>query len=137
MIYTPPHCCVSERGSSGAIRCENESGGRDRLWCLNQLLQRDPALFLQRHGHTLGAGDLHLFNHLRGDYEVDFHLATLTAAVSPSPEQAASRRRLVKNRRLAGGNTPLVNRTRQSHSSIALVNRTPLVTRHSFIHALE
>ena len=78
---------------------EGEVGRRDYL---ADLLQRDPALFLERHGkHLLGAGDLRLFHHLRGDYEVDFHLNKLTAAIAPSPEQSASHRRTVKNRRLA------------------------------------
>jgi hypothetical protein len=58
-----------------------ELGEGGRRTYLADLLQRDPALFLERHGGSLGAGDLPLFAHLHGDYEVDFHLSRLTAAV--------------------------------------------------------
>ena len=58
-------------------------------------------MFLERHGHHLGAEHLALFHHLRGDYEVNFHLERLTAAVCPSPAQLSAQHSRASNRRLA------------------------------------
>ena len=64
-------------------------------------MRRDVSLFLERHGHHLGAEHLALFHHLRGDYEVNFHLERLTAAVCPSPAQLSAQHSRANNRRLA------------------------------------
>ena len=68
---------------------------------LEDLVRRDVSLFLERHGHHLGAEHLALFHHLRGDYEVNFHLERLTAAVCPSPAQLSAQHSRANNRRLA------------------------------------
>ena len=68
---------------------------------LEDLVRRDVSLFLERHGHHLGAEHLALFHHLRGDYEVNFHLERLTAAVCPSPAQLSAQHSRASNRRLA------------------------------------
>ena len=68
---------------------------------LEDLVRRDVGLFLERHGHHLGAEHLALFHHLRGDYEVNFHLERLTAAVCPSPAQLSAQHSRASNRRLA------------------------------------
>lgn len=68
---------------------------------LSDLLSRDPAVFLERHGDAVHVAHLALFDHLRGDYEVDFHLRRLAAASSPSETRAAEARRVARNRRFA------------------------------------
>ena len=68
---------------------------------LEDLVRRDVSLFLERHGHHLGAEHLALFHHLRGDYEINFHLERLTAAVCPSPAQLSAQHSRASNRRLA------------------------------------
>ena len=62
---------------------------RSYLW---DLLTRKPAIFLERHSALLEDAHLRVFDHLRGDYEVDFHLARLVESRSPTPAQAAAAR---------------------------------------------
>ena len=71
---------------------------RSYLW---DLLTRKPAIFLERHSTLLEDAHLRVFDHLRGDYEVDFHLARLVESRSPTPAQAAAARRVTRMRRLA------------------------------------
>ena len=71
---------------------------RSYLW---DLLTRKPAIFLERHSALLEDAHLRVFDHLRGDYEVDFHLARLVESRSPTPAQAAAARRVTRMRRLA------------------------------------
>ena len=78
---------------------EMDEDGRRRY--LEGLVRRDPSLFLERHGHHLRAEHLALFHHLRGDYEVNFHLERLTANVCPSPAQQSANQAKAVNRRLA------------------------------------
>lgn len=81
------------------------TGGADdaagRRSYLSGLLQRNPAVFLERHGALLEDAHLRVFDHLRGDYEVDFHLARLKESRSPTPAQTAAARRVTRMRRLA------------------------------------
>lgn len=81
------------------------TGGADdaagRRSYLSGLLQRNPAVFLERHGALLEDAHLGVFDHLRGDYEVDFHLARLKESRSPTPAQTAAARRVTRMRRLA------------------------------------
>ena len=53
-------------------------------------------MFLERHGDAVAVEHLALFDHLRENYEVDFHLRRLAASASPS-----ERRGVARNRRLA------------------------------------
>ena len=71
---------------------------RSYLW---DLLTRKPAIFLERHSALLEDAHLRVFDHLLGDYEVDFHLARLVESRSPTPAQAAAARRVTRMRRLA------------------------------------
>ena len=68
---------------------------------LSDLLKRNPAVFLERHSALLEDAHLRVFDHLRGDYEVDFHLARLMESRSPTQAQAAAARRVIRMRRLA------------------------------------
>ena len=68
---------------------------------LSDLLARDPAVFLERHGCHLVDADLSAFDHLRGDYEIDLHLARVAARLTPSAAQTAAGRGRARNRRLA------------------------------------
>jgi hypothetical protein len=81
------------------------TGGADdaagRRSYLSGLLQRNPAVFLERHGALLEDAHLRVFDHLQGDYEVDFHLARLKESRSPTPAQTAAARRVTRMRRLA------------------------------------
>jgi hypothetical protein len=60
-----------------------------RALILQQQLQADAAIFLERYGGFLNERMLAVFdeNHLSGDYEVQFHLKQLRAALKPNPKQ--------------------------------------------------
>ncbi|CAI5999874.1 unnamed protein product [Closterium sp. NIES-65] len=67
---------------------------------LASLLQRDPAVFLERYGGLLREEELRAFDGMAGDYEIAWHMRRLRPANHPSsshPSAAA----VVKNRRLA------------------------------------
>lgn len=71
---------------------------------LAELLQRDPAVFLERYSKLLSSEDLSKFEPLRSNYEVDFWLKQAEASSSPATTAHASRGHLsttAKNRRLA------------------------------------
>ena len=59
---------------------------------LSDVLAREPAVFLERHGCHLVDADLSAFDHLRGDYEIDLHLARVAARLTPSAAQTAAGR---------------------------------------------
>ncbi|CAI7846335.1 unnamed protein product [Closterium sp. NIES-53] len=67
---------------------------------LASLLQRDPAVFLERYGGLLREEELRAFDGMAGDYEIAWHMRRLRPSnhpSSPHPSAAA----VVKNRRLA------------------------------------
>eukprot|EP00899_Mesostigma_viride_P027964 jgi/Mesvir1/8352/Mv12612-RA.1 len=69
---------------------------------LENLLERDPAVFLERNGRLMLQSELDVFQqYASGDYEVSWHLARLSAAPSSA---------VVKNRRLAMMNSRTVVR---------------------------
>lgn len=74
----------------------------DKKAHLLDLLHRDAAIFLERHGSRLSIRELQEFNVLNGDYEVDWHLKQLKSSLAPTTEkEQKARSNLVKNRRLA------------------------------------
>lgn len=88
---------------------------------LNNLLQKDPAIFLERHGSLLSETERQeLFRPCSHDYEVQHHLQRL------SPSAAAAR---VKNRRLAHMNRLLEEQERPGSyfSETSMRSRAPLL----------
>ncbi|XP_054795672.1 uncharacterized protein LOC129301342 [Prosopis cineraria] len=65
------------------------------------LLSRDVALFLERYGSQLTSNELHEFDALKGDYEINWHLKRLWSIMSPTSEELRMRSVTVKNRRRA------------------------------------
>lgn len=63
---------------------------RTKSTYLQQVISRDPSIFLERHGHLLTQPELEAFEPLAEDYEVRFYLQRLKAS---KPSQAS-----VKNR---------------------------------------
>ena len=84
------------RVPSSVARAGGGVGFAGRRAYLSDLFSRDPAVFLERHGDAVAVEHLALFDHLRENYEVDFHLRRLAASASPS-----ERRGVARNRRLA------------------------------------
>lgn len=74
-----------------------EVGVSERLEYVCALLQRDPGVFLERHGEHLLEQELVHFEALRSDHEVDFHLKALEVARGGGLKSAP----LIRNRRLA------------------------------------
>lgn len=68
---------------------------------LADCLKSSPAILLERHGHLIDDTSLRVFDHLRGDYEVDFWMARLTENRTPTKEQTAKQKSLTRLRRLA------------------------------------
>lgn len=71
---------------------------------LSELLQRDPAVFLERYGKLLSTEDLDSFQPLRSDYEVDYWLKQAEAAQTSATAEHSSQGHIsttTKNRRLA------------------------------------
>ncbi|GJP80401.1 hypothetical protein CLOP_g10607 [Closterium sp. NIES-67] len=67
---------------------------------LASLLQRDPAVFLERYGGLLREEELGAFDGMAGDYEIAWHMRRLRPAGHPSSPHP-SHATVVKNRRLA------------------------------------
>lgn len=84
------------RVPSSVARAGGGVGFAGRRAYLSDLFSRDPAVFLERHGDAVAVEHLALFDHLRENYEVDFHLRRLAASASPS-----ERRGVARNRRFA------------------------------------
>ncbi|XP_022736743.1 coiled-coil domain-containing protein 97 isoform X2 [Durio zibethinus] len=68
---------------------------------LHDLLARDVPVFLERYGSELTSDELHEFDALNDDYEVNWHLKHLRSKLSPTSEELKSRSVTVKNRRRA------------------------------------
>ena len=88
---------------------------------LKELLQRDPAIFLERHGHLLGEAEKkNLFDPLADSYEVRHHLERLNSS------NTATR---TKNRRLAHMNRLLKDQALQGSyfSEASMRKRAPLL----------
>lgn len=99
-----------------------EEGRRDKkISYLNSLLQKDPAIFLERHGALLSETERQeLFRPCSDNYEVQHHLQHL------SPTGTAAR---VKNRRLAHMNRLLKEHQRPGSyfSETSMRSRAPLL----------
>lgn len=67
----------------------------EKFTIASELLDRKPAMFLERYGKYLVRDDLFYFEPFRGDYFVDFHLHELTRSFS----NVANDIKKVKNRR--------------------------------------
>ncbi|KAL6785336.1 hypothetical protein ACKKBG_A03430 [Auxenochlorella protothecoides x Auxenochlorella symbiontica] len=80
----------------GQLTRNGEVGVAKRREYVAALLQRDPGVFLERHGEHLSANELMHFESLRSDHEVDFYLKALGDARGDSKSSA-----LIRNRRLA------------------------------------
>ncbi|XVF10942.1 hypothetical protein REPUB_Repub07fG0226800 [Reevesia pubescens] len=68
---------------------------------LHDLLSRDVSVFLERYGSELTNDELHEFDVLNDDYEVNWHLKHIRSKLSPTKEELRSRSVTVKNRRRA------------------------------------
>lgn len=68
---------------------------------LTDLLRRDAALFLERHGAHLSCSELEEFQALKEDYEINWHLSHLKSFMDPTAEERKAHAAVVKNRRLA------------------------------------
>ena len=71
------------RVPSSVARAGGGVGFAGRRAYLSDSFSRDPAVFLERHGDAVAVEHLALFDHLREDYEVDFHLRRLAASACP------------------------------------------------------
>ena len=81
------------RVPSSVARAGGGVGFAGRRAYLSDLFSRDPAVFLERHGDAVAVEHLALFDHLRENYEVDFHLRRLAASASPSERRGVARNR--------------------------------------------
>ncbi|KAL8497902.1 hypothetical protein ACS0TY_021302 [Phlomoides rotata] len=68
---------------------------------LLDLLSTDAAVFLERYGSKLSLVELHHFDVLKDDYEVNWHLNNLRSIINPTEEEMKSRSAKIKNRRVA------------------------------------
>ncbi|XP_059642788.1 uncharacterized protein LOC132284681 [Cornus florida] len=68
---------------------------------LIDLLSRDVAVFLERYGSQLTIEELKVFDVLKDDYEINWHLNHLRSVISPTTEELRSRSTKIKNRRRA------------------------------------
>ncbi|PPD75469.1 hypothetical protein GOBAR_DD27602 [Gossypium barbadense] len=73
----------------------------NRKSILHDLLSRDVPVFLERYGSQLTSDELHEFDALNDDYEVNWHLKHLRSKMSPTSEELKLRSVTVKNRRRA------------------------------------
>ncbi|KAH6557893.1 hypothetical protein KP509_1Z087900 [Ceratopteris richardii] len=74
----------------------------DKKAHLFDLINRDAAIFLERHGSKLSVAELKEFDVFSGDYEVDWHLRRLRRSLYPATaKEQKAQANLVKNRRLA------------------------------------
>ncbi|KAL4340764.1 hypothetical protein GQ457_08G025830 [Hibiscus cannabinus] len=58
---------------------------------LHDLLSRDVPVFLERYGSLLTMDELHKFDALSHDYEVNWHLNHLRTKISPTSQELKSR----------------------------------------------
>ncbi|TYK12071.1 coiled-coil domain-containing protein 97 [Cucumis melo var. makuwa] len=77
------------------------SNPSQRKAILLDLLSRDVAVFLERYGSQLTSNELHEFDALKDDYEINWHLKHLRSIKSPTSDELHTRSVIVKNRRRA------------------------------------